>query len=172
MRALTALLLILCLGLAACGGGEETTDTADTDSASASAPAEEGADDTAGDDTAAAEGIDADQCQEIAQALADASTAVGEAAAGTGDTAAIQAQADAFAEVADQVPAEFSADFQVVADAFSEIASTLAEVDLQPGEVPDAEAQAALTELGTTLSDSEYATASANISTYFAGGCQ
>lgn len=171
MRYFMLVFIALALAVTGCSGSDDPAVDADVD-VDAAADDDSAEADVAIEAEADTGAIDSERCQEIAQALQDVPTAVTDAATGQIDTAAIQAQADALQEVADQVPAEISDDFQVVADAFGEIATTLSGTDLQPGEAPSAEDQAALTELGTTLSDTEFATASANISTYFAGGCQ
>lgn len=171
MRVFMLMLAVLALALTGCGGSEDPVVDADAD---VQADADDGSAqaDVAVEAEADTRALDSEQCQEIAQALQDVPSAVGDAATGQVDAEALQAQADALQGVADEVPAEISGDFQVVADAFDEIAATLAGTDLQPGEAPSAEDQAALQELSTTLSDSEFATASSNISAYFAGGCQ
>ena len=174
-RSSLIIISLLTLLLTACSGASEVSDdptTADVEAgadvgadapADADAPAETGGDVTA---------IDASQCTEIAEALTAVPQGLAGAATGSVDTSGLQAQAQSLADAADLVPAEYSDDFQVVADAFSSSASALDGVTIEPGQVPDADTIAALTDLSTELSSGEFTTASANISAYFAGGCQ
>ncbi len=166
---------LLAMLLTACSGASEVTDDpsdpGDTAAVEADADAAADTDGSAPADTGDV-AIDASQCSEIAEALTAVPQGLAGAATGTVDTAAIQAQAESLADVADQVPAEYRDDFTTVADAFASIADTLGGVSLEPGQVPDPETLNALTELSTELSSGEFAAASANISTFFAGGCQ
>lgn len=182
-RFIAVLFTLLAVLGAACSGSDDVADGASeaadtdldavvqadpTDESDAADEAEAG--DTGGDSAGAT--IDASQCTEIAEALSSVPAALSTAATGQADLSALQDQAEAFSEVADQVPAEVADDFQVVADVFAEIASTLDGVSLEPGQVPDQATIDALTELSTTLSDPAYSAASTNVAAFFAGGCQ
>lgn len=102
-----------------------------------------------------------ERCTEIAEAFTAVPAALGTAATGTVDAATVQAQADAFADVAADVPAEYADDFQLYADYFTEIALAVESGD-----------PAQLGELSTTASSEEFTTASSNLATFFANGCQ
>lgn len=170
-RSSLIIISLLTLLLTACSGASEVSDDPSTADVEAGADVEADADapaETGGDVTA----IDASQCSEIAEALTAVPQGLAGAATGSVDTSGLQAQAQSLADAADLVPAEYSDDFQVVADAFASIASTLDGVTIEPGQVPDADTIAALTDLSAELSSGEFTTASANISAYFAGGCQ
>lgn len=174
MRAVLLALAVLTLLTAACSGTEEGTITAEGDAAATADIADEGdtaAEDEGGADVEAAAGIDAAACTEAAETLNAVPLAMSEAMAGTGDFAALAAEAEAFTELADQVPAQYADSFQIVGDAFAEIAVTLGSLDLQPDEVPDAEAQAELQELSATLSSADFTAASSEVAAYFAAGC-
>ncbi len=174
---LATLIAALALLVVACGGDDDTP-AADTDPAPPPATAEADGDDAAGDAAEPAGGggdvaaLTSDQCQAALDALQTIPTFLTSALSGQGeDKAAVAAQAEAFANLADQVPAEVAADFQVLADVYGEIGETLAGVDLSPGQVPDPATLGALTELSTSLSSSEITAATTNISTFLTTTC-
>ncbi|MGI9018788.1 MAG: hypothetical protein ACR2HR_17065 [Euzebya sp.] len=164
MRRLVIILAVLATFTTACGGADTTSDSGSTSSS---------ADDTSADAPAdAVAGIDSAACTEAANALTAVPQSIATALTGTVDKAEVQSQIQAITDLADSVPDEFQADFQIIADTYSEAASTLDGINLEPGQVPDAETQAALTDLSAAFSDGAFATASANLSGYFAAGCQ
>ena len=169
MRYFMLVFMALALAVAGCSGTDDPAVDADVD-VEATAEGDSAEADVAVDAEASGN-IDAEQCQQVAEALQSVPAAMAGAATGNVDAEAVQAQAEAFQEVADQVPDEISGDFQVVADAFDEIATTLGEVDLSSGSVSP-EDQAALQELSSTLSGTDFTTASTNIGEYFTAGCQ
>lgn len=177
MRRLAILLMLLAVAATACGGSDDTTEAVDEAVADAQADAEDAADEVADavdeaveDAGAGAGAIDAEACTEAAEALTAVPQSIATALTGQIDVDEVKAQAQLVADL--DVPEEFAADFQVIADTYAEVASTLDGIQLEPGAIPDADTQAALTELSTALGDPAYTTASTNVSAYFAGGCQ
>ncbi|HUG84364.1 MAG TPA: hypothetical protein VMM13_07350, partial [Euzebya sp.] len=164
MRRSLIILVLIATSATACGGADDTADTTADDVAEEVGDAVDDVAETAGD---AAAGIDSAACTEAAEALTAVPAAIGTALSGQGDLAETSAQAQALADLADDVPEQYQADFQVIADTYSEVASTLEGITLEPGTVPDAETQAALTELSTSLSDGAFVTASTNVTAYF-----
>ncbi len=152
MRWLTiaAAVAALALGLAAagCGGGDDEasdepdtviTDTQSTDETTTDETTES-TDDTETDvDTDAIPDFTSEDCQGLVAAYLAFSQALG-AGAGSGDSSDLSEQVEAFDEFADKVPDEIQADVQTLAAAYQTYAEALADIDLEQGAVPSAEA--------------------------------
>ena len=153
MRWLSILVLALALVAAGCGGGDDDSAASDTTTV------EETTTDTTTDETTTDDGTDTtgdfDFADEDCRALAAAFLGVSQAfaAAAGGSDEALQEQAEAFAQYADDVPDEIRADVQTLADAYAQYIDVLQDAGLQPGELPSAEQaqqlQAALAAVGT-----------------------
>lgn len=192
MRRTAIFLMLIALMATACGGSDDAQTAADeapvdaaeladqitddvvdvVDEALSEVPgAADAAADAADADAGAAAGvINTEACTAAAEALSAVPQSIATALTGQVDIAEVDAQVQALADL--DVPEQYAADFQVIADAYAEVASTLDGITLEPGAIPDADTQAELTELSTALSDSGYVAASTNLSGYFAGGCQ
>jgi hypothetical protein len=92
------------------------------------------------------------------------------AAAMTGQNADVQDVSKLFDEVADQVPDEIKADWEVLAKNFSKIAEAMKGVDLSSG-TPDAQALAKLQQLATQLDSQEMQQAAAHIEAWAKENC-
>lgn len=163
-----ALVLALALVGAGCGGDDESSSDTDT------VVTEETTDetftlDTTTDetDTDATDGLATGDCEE----LIDASTQLSQAFGAAGSNADLDDVSDFFDEFADRAPEEIRSDFQVLADAYAAYATAFADVQLEAGETPDAEALQALQEAMSSIDQAELAAASERISTWSTENC-
>jgi hypothetical protein len=171
MRWLTIAVAVLGLALvgAGCGGDDEeaadettvvVTDTLGTDDTT---------EDTTDDGTTTDDSDDpllfaSEDCRE----LAAAASALGSAFASPGSQVE---GSEAFEELADRIPDEIEDDFQVLAEAYSSYADVIADIDIQPGEVPSAEDLQALQQALATIDQQEVTQASANITAWVTENC-
>ena len=163
MRFVTiAVVLVFALVGAGCGGDDEASDTTDTvitDTTTEETTTEET--DDLGD-------LASGECQELIAASSAFSQAIGSAGAATGD---LDDVSEVFDELADSAPEEIRADFEVLAEAYEAYADVLGDVDVEPGEVPDAEALAALQQAIASIDQADVAAASQRISTWATANC-
>lgn len=156
MRRFSALLVLLVVPLASCGGDEGGGDTAQQPSPAGPVGAGQ---------------IDAVRCAEIAAALASAGAAVPVAATGGGSELGQSVQT--LESFADGAPEEIRADMQLIAEGYAAVALALQESGFDPasGQPPPPETIAALEEATALLSQSEFQEASARVNTWFAEEC-
>jgi hypothetical protein len=171
--AVTAIVLAaigaLLLMAAGCGGGddESAADTqaaapATTESSATTEPAEPEASEESGElDFASSE-----NCKELVELGAKTAAAL----SGTDpDAETTQNLLDAYAE---EAPEEIRADFEVIADAYGKMAEALEDVQVSPGETPDAEATAKLQEIVSSLDTAELEQANTNITNWVNTNCK
>ena len=89
----------------------------------------------------------------------------------SGQTADLEDASKIFDEIADQVPEEIRADYQVIAENFKKIAEALKGVDLTSGQTPSPEALAKLQELSQSMNSSEVQQATQNIEAWVQKNC-
>ena len=161
---------------AGCGGGDDessgdTTETTEEtftfDTTTDETETETDGTDTDGTDTDATGGLATGECQELVDASAQLSQAFGSAGA-SGD---LGDSSEVFDELADRAPEEIRADFQILAEAYSEYADVLGDVDLQAGETPSAEDLQALQEALSSIDQAEVTAASQRISEWATANC-
>jgi hypothetical protein len=155
--------LVLALVGASCGGDDETaadTDTVVTETEGITA------EDTTTDDTDD-DGFATSECSELVAAAASVSTAF----SGTAATDDVDATRDQFQEFADNAPDEIQDDLQVLVDAYELYADALADVDIQAGEVPDADDLQELQDAIGSIDQAEVQEASSNINTWTTANC-
>jgi hypothetical protein len=174
MRWLAVVVAVLGLALvgAGCGGDDEASgdaettaiaETTDTDSTTDDMTTEDDdSDDMTTDDDLS--GLASEDCIE----LATASAGLGQAFAAPGSQLE---GAEAFEELADQVPEEIRDDWQVLADAYSEYADALGDVDLSAGETPDAGALQELQQALASIDQPAVAEASESIAAWARANC-
>ena len=75
-------------------------------------------------------------------------------------------------EFADEAPEEIRDDFGVIADAYSKIADALEDLQLDPGETPNAEDALKLQEIAGEIDQAELTEANTNITTWVSENCQ
>ena len=165
-----ALLALAMLALVGAGcGGDDTSDTsADANSTVVT--------ETTGDDTNDVEDLtettgDDDigqlegKCAELAGIGAKLSQSL------SGQSGDLDEASRVFDEIADEVPDEIKADYEVIAENFDKIVEALKDVDLTSGETPNAEAIAKLQQLATTFDSPELREATANIEAWTQKNC-
>jgi ABC-type Fe3+-hydroxamate transport system substrate-binding protein len=172
-RRLAALLVAaLALVAAGCGGssdeaGSDTTTAAVETTTTEATTTEDMTTTETSTDTAANADLGAltGKCAELAGLGTKLAAAMGGQDAGVADVSKV------FDELADEVPDEIKADWQVLAENFGKIAEALKGVDLTNGGTPDAETLAKLQELSATLDSQEVQQASAHIEAWVTQNC-
>jgi hypothetical protein len=163
-RLAVLLLAALALLAAGCGGddgGDEaagTTDTAIVEDDDSTTTTDDEGTTTSDDDGIELEG----ECAEFAGLSARLQNAL----SGSGDL-----DADAFDELADQVPEEIRDDYEVLAANFRELAEALEDLDLSSGETPSPEDLAKLQEVSQSLDTPEVREAAENIEAWAEENC-
>ena len=167
-RLVLLLLAVLALAVAGCGGDDSSDAVAETET---TAVEETTSDDDGSEDVETVpETTDEDigelggECAELAGIGAKLSQSL------SGQAGDLDEASEVFNEIAEQVPDEIKADYEVIAENFSKIAEALEGVDLTSGQ-PDAEAIAKLQELSTTFDSPEVREASANIEAWVTANC-
>jgi len=166
--ALLALAILALVG-AGCGGDDTSATSADANSTVVT--------ETTGDDTNDVEdltettGDDDDigqlegKCAELAGIGAKLSQSL------SGQSGDLDEASRVFDEIADEVPDEIKAEYEVIAENFDKIVEALKDVDLTSGETPNAEAIAKLQQLATTFDSPELREATANIEAWTQKNC-
>jgi hypothetical protein len=140
---------------------EDTTTTEDTSTTEDTTTTDETTTETTGGvDTSALTG----KCAELAGLGSKLAAATGGQDAGIADVAKL------FDELADQVPDEIKADWQVLARNYAKIAAALKGVDLSSG-TPNAATLAKLQKLATTLNSQEVQQAATHIEAWVQKNC-
>lgn len=161
-----ACLLVLALLGAGCGGGDDTasdTDTVVTDTTDG-ITAEETTDETTTDD-------DGSFATSECASLVAAASSISQTFSGTGTTDDVDEARAQFEEFADNAPDEIRDDLQVLAAAYEEFAEVLGDVNIEPGQTPDAEAIAALQAAIAAIDQADVTEASANVSAWTTANC-
>ena len=182
MRWLTiaAAVAALALGLAAagCGGGDdeasdepdttltETETDTTTDEASTEETSTDEETDTSGSDTTGFE-FDSEECRSLLNVGAAFSAAIASATGGTD----ITDEAEAFENLADDVPDEIKADVLVLAGVYAKYADAFKDIDVQSGETPSAADIAKLTAAFSAIDTEEASQASERIGTWAQENC-
>jgi len=172
VRLLTiAVVLVLALAGASCGGDDEassdgddvtietTTDETTTDDTTT--------DETTDDDTGDLDELASGECQE----LVAASTSFSEAFGAAGQDGDVDDVSELFEEFADRAPEEIRDDFAILAEAYASYAEVIGDVQIEPGETPDAEALARLQEALASIDQAEVTAASQRISDWATENC-
>jgi hypothetical protein len=170
-----AVVLLLALLGVGCGGGDDeassdtdtvvTEETLTDETTTDETTTDETTEETTDDDLDLASG----ECAE----LVDASSELGEAlgATGTDDQADLQDVARLFDELADRAPEEIRADILVLGKAYRAYADVLDDIDVAPGETPDAEAIARLQEALASIDQAEVTAASERLRVWAEENC-
>lgn len=166
-RLVLLLLAVLALAVAGCGGDDSSDAVAEAETAVEETTSD---DDGTEDVETVPETTDEDigelggECAELAGIGAKLSQTL------SGQAGDLDEASKVFDEIAEQVPDEIKADYEVIAENFSKIAEALEGVDLTSGQ-PDAEAIAKLQELSTTFDSPEVREASSNIEAWVSANC-
>ena len=165
-----AALLVAALALVAAGcGGSSNEASSDTTSAETTTEVTTTAEmtttkQTSTESSGAGAAALTGQCAELAGLGSKLAAAMGGQDTGVANVSKL------FDELADQVPAEIKADWQVLARNFAKIAVALKGVDLTSG-TPDAATLAKLQKLSTTLDSQEVQQATAHIEAWAKKNC-
>ncbi len=167
MRAMTiAVVLVLALLGAGCGGGDDTaadTDTTATETTTEGITTEETTTDETTDDGSFA----TSECSSLVAAAASVATAF----SGTGTTDDADETRAEFEEFAESAPDEIRDDLQVLVGAYEEYAEALADVDIDPGQVPDAETLQEIQAAIASIDQVEVTEAAANVNAWTTANC-
>ena len=165
MRGMTiAVVLVLVLVGASCGGDSDTaTDTDTVVTETEGITAEETTTDETSDDGSFATG----ECSTLVTAAASVATAF----SGTGVTAEADETQAQFEEFAENAPDEIADDLQVLAEAYEEYADALADVDIEPGQAPDAETLQEIQAAIASIDQVEVTEAAANVNAWTTANC-
>lgn len=154
-----ALAVLLGFTMVACGGGDDSTSNEETTTTAGS---------NDDNDFTALRG----DCAELTKAYAGAYASIG---AGLGGAAGSELEdaAEYFENVADSLPKEIRADFELFAEAYAKFAEGMADldIDLSNPAAMDPEQMAKLQELGESLEGPEIEEASANVEAYLDAKC-
>jgi hypothetical protein len=157
------IVLVLALALvgASCGGDDEGA--GDTDTVALT-------DETATDETATdtVPSFASEECRELAEA-AQALTAAFVSATTSGGN--LEESSRLFMEFADEAPAEIRADLRILAGAYEEYVDVLRDLDLEPGETPDAEALQKMQQTIASLNEEGVTAASQRLSAWTTENC-
>ena len=167
MRLLTiAVVIALALVGAGCGGDDETSAEGD-DVAIETTTDDTTTDETTTDDDTGDFDFASGECRDLVDASAELSQAFG-AAGQDGD---LDDVSDLFDEFAENAPDEVRDDFAILAEAYESYADVFADIDVDPGETPDAEALARLQEALASIDQAEVTAASQRIETWAEQNC-
>ena len=175
MRALTiAVVLVLALAGFGCGGGDDTasdTDTVATETTDGTTTDTTDETTTETDDTDETDDTEGSFATEECTELATAAASFSQAFAGAGTSGDVDETEAFFDEFADSAPEEIRDDLRVLAAAYAEYAEVLEDADIDPGEVPDARAIAALQAALARIDQEGVTEASANVSAWATANC-
>jgi hypothetical protein len=166
-----AVLLVAAIALVAAGCGGDSNNDASADTETTVVTDTTTSEDTTTTDSSATS-TDAtdigDLSGECAQ-FAGISTKLAESI--SGQNADLESASKAFSEIADQVPDEIKADYEVIAKNFEKLAEALKGVDLTSGATPDAETLAKLQEVASSMDSAEVQQASQHIEAWVTENC-
>jgi hypothetical protein len=177
-KLMVLLIAVLALVAAGCGGDSkseatpatvETTVETDTVATDTNVAEDTTAADTTATDTTATSGMDTGALSGRCAEFAGISTKLAESL--SGQTADLQQASKLFDEIADQVPDEIKADYQVIAENFKKIAEALKGVDLTSGQAPSPEALAKLQEISASMDSAEVQQATQHIEAWVQKNC-
>jgi hypothetical protein len=159
------------LAAAGCGSKKNasgtTTTTTTTETTATTTNTDTTTTTTSGTDTSAAAALGAlassGNCRSLAQLGAAFSSAF------TGSSGDVQKEEQVLQDFVSKVPDDIKPDFQVIADAFKQIADAVK--GYTPGSVPDPSVLAKLTALQSTLDQAKLAAAEQHIGTWAAANC-
>ena len=171
MRLLTiAVVLVLALAGASCGGDDEASSDGDDvtiETTTDETTTDDTTTDETDDDTGDLDELASGECQE----LVAASTSFSEAFGAAGQDGDVDDVSELFEEFADRAPEEIRDDFAILAEAYASYAEVIGDVQIEPGETPDAEALARLQEALASIDQAEVTAASQRISDWATENC-
>jgi hypothetical protein len=176
VRLLTIVVVVLLAVFGAgCGGGDDdeasddTTVAVETDTDTTLDTTTDETETTDTDTDGDTSVLASSECQELVSASVAFSQAIGAAGAGSDDN--LDEVATLFDEYAERAPEEIQEDIRVLGDAYAEYAEVLADIQLEPGQVPDAQALQRLQEAIASIDQTEVAAAAERLSTWAQTNC-
>ena len=169
MRWLSILVIALALVAAGCGGSDDESSASDETTVEETLTEET----TTGDETTTDGDTDFNFADEDCQSLVAAFLGVSQAfaAAAGGSDAELEEQAEAFAQYADDVPDEISADVQTLADAYGQYIDVLQDAGIEPGQIPTAEQAQELSAALESVGTADVTAASERLSAWTTENC-
>ena len=175
IRRLLATLTVLTFLVAACGGDDDSDpvvsqDSGDTGNDDSSSGSSDSGSVELPDGTDVEFGFDAENCEQLTSAFEN--EPFGDAFANGDDpTEGLAAAAAYLDSIVDDVPAEISADIQVMADSYGRMAVGSADVDWAAIATGDTSAVLEATQLAAAFADGNFLQAAANLATFTAANC-
>lgn len=176
MRWLTLLVLALALVAAGCGGSDDESSAAsettveETTTFTDTGTSEETTDGATDTDTDTGFDFADEDCQSLVAAFLGVSQAF--AAAAGGSDPELQEQAEAFSELAGDVPDEIRADVETLAAAYGQYIEVLQDAGIQPGQIPTAEQAQQLQDALQSVGSEDVTAASERLSAWTTANCQ
>ncbi len=181
---LAGAILVLAFAVVGCGGSSDTGSEAAADTAvtetvaltdTTDSTTETSTDTAATDTTAIDSGTDStagglpQDCKDLADASQKFSAAISNSSGN--DTGELEATASAFEAMAKEAPDELKDDFEALGKVMTEYAAAIDDLDLEPGDTPNAEQIAKLVKLGQSLSTQDVTKASTAIAAWTTANC-
>ena len=151
--------LALLVAVPACGGDDEASDDEEI-------TVTETTDETTTDETDIFEGLDSEECLQ----LASVGAAIGQAFGGQGG-AESEESAELLAELVEKAPDEIRADIQTVADGLGEYIEVIRDLDLEEGQTPTADQLQQIQAAIASIDQPELQAASERLSTWAEENC-
>jgi hypothetical protein len=168
VRLLTlAVVLVLALVVAGCGGDDETSgDTVTIETTTDDTTTDETTTDEDTTEETLGDSLASEDCQE----LISASSALGSAFSGVeGDD--LDDSSEAFTQYADQAPEEIRGDLQIMAETYEAYAEAIGDIGLEPGETPSQEQALEFQQALSSIDLEEFTAASQRFTTWAATNC-
>ena len=166
MRVLTiAVVLVLALMGAGCGGGDEASSDTDTVVSEETTTDETTTEETT-TDTDTSGTLATDECRDLVEASTEFTNALG--AAGTGDLQDVSALFD---QLAERAPEEIRADIRVLGEAYASYADALGDINVEPGQTPDPEDLQRLQQALASVDQQKVTAASERLSAWAQANC-
>lgn len=154
---------------AGCGGGDDEASSTDTTEIT-DTTTDETTDETTTEDTDTDTGISGDFSSEDCAGLVAASAAIAQAFAQQGQGDLDEAE-ELFEQFADKVPDELEDDVEVLSEAYTKYLAAIQDVDLQPGQIPNAEQAQQLAAALSSIDTQAVDQAGQNLSTWANANC-
>jgi ABC-type glycerol-3-phosphate transport system substrate-binding protein len=177
MRPLTILLVlaVLAFGAVGCGGGSNSTATTSTTTTEGTTTQE--TETTAATETSMTESTSTEasgfnfasgDCKKLLAAGQELSQSLSAAAT---DKQKLQESKQLFQSFVDKAPSEIKADLQILADAFSKYIDALGDINLKPGQTPDAATLQKLQQAIASVDQTKVQQASQHLDTWAKSHC-
>jgi hypothetical protein len=175
MRLLTiAVVILLALAGASCGGDDEESSDEDTitfETTTDDTTTDETTDETTTDDETTDDSGDS-LASEDCQDLISASAALGQAFGGAQSGEDLSESSEAFTEFAENAPDEIRSDLELMAETYAAYVDALEDIGLDPGETPSADQAVEFQQALASIDLEEFSAASQRFTTWAGANCQ